>query len=366
MSWAALECGHCRGPATFGGAKRFPEGDWLYAVAWACASCGTHDLEICPLAPGVPRAGVCLNCGTARVASSCPGCGVGAGEIEGRVREALAGRPLSVDEARAVAGRGLYRLAFNMLDLHLIDHPDDSDAWAEKGRLAQTARLYGASIEWLQRAIESGGPARLLISLGCALHETERFDEAVAAYQRFLDGEDGEPEPDWVAAALTNQGNSWARLGDLERAIAVQRKAVEREPDRVVLHINLAHALRQQKAYQESVRVLDRALERAPPAERGRVLHLRADSLCELEQAEPALRDIDEALRDRPDDPSRNYVRGWALGMLGRLDEARACMLRVLELAPDDAAAQRGLKMIDGAMPPRPPPSAKRPWWKLW
>src|SRR5262249_23528744 len=152
-------------------------------------------------------------------ASVCPACGVEAGEIEGRVRDALAGRPLSADEARAVAGRGLYRLAFNMLDLRLIDHPNDSDAWAEKGRLAQTVGLYSASIEPLRRAVESGAPTRLLISLGCAFHETKRFEEAVAAYQRFLDGE---PEPEWIAAALTNQGNSWARLGDFERAITAQ------------------------------------------------------------------------------------------------------------------------------------------------
>jgi tetratricopeptide (TPR) repeat protein len=347
MSWATYQCSQCRSPAEFAGVAPFAGGDGLFAVAWDCAVCRTRELEICPLAPEVPRAGACLNCGTARAASTCPACGVEVGEIEGRVREALAGRPPSADEAQALAERGLYRLAFNMLDLRLIDHPEDSDAWAERGRLAQTAGLYRASIEPLRRAVEGGGPARLLISLGCALYETQRFDEAVAAYQRFLDGQ---PEAEWIAAALTNQGNAWARLGALDRAIAAQRQAVEREPDLAALRINLACSLRQQKAHRESVGVLDGALERARPGERGRVLALRADSLCELEEAEPALRDIDEALRERPDDPSRNYVRGWALGLLGRLAEARASMLRVLELAPDHAAAQRGLKMIDAAL----------------
>src|SRR5262249_49613319 len=149
-------------------------------------------------------------------------------------------------------------------DLHLIEHARDGAAWAEKGRMAQLAGLYRASIVPLERAVDCGAPTKLLISLGCAFHETERYGDALAAYQRFLDGQ---PEPEWIAAALTNQGNSWARMGDLDRAIGAQRRAVEREPERAVFRINLAVSLRQQKAYEEAVRVLDEALARAAPGE---------------------------------------------------------------------------------------------------
>ena len=51
-----------------------------------------------------------------------------------------------------------------------------------------------------------------------------------------------------------------------------------------------------------------------------------------------------------------------ALALLGRLEEAREEVRRVLALEPEHADARRALAMIDAALPAKP---AKR-WWQFW
>jgi hypothetical protein len=48
--------------------------------------------------------------------------------------------------------------------------------------------------------------------------------------------------------------------------------------------------------------------------------------------------------------------------LLGRLEEARDEMNRVLALDPDNADARRALGMIEAACPPK---KGKR-WWQFW
>jgi hypothetical protein len=57
-----------------------------------------------------------------------------------------------------------------------------------------------------------------------------------------------------------------------------------------------------------------------------------------------------------------HYLRGRALGLLGRLEEARNEMNQVLALDPDNVDAQRGLHMIEAAYRPK---ECKR-WWQFW
>jgi Flp pilus assembly protein TadD len=57
-----------------------------------------------------------------------------------------------------------------------------------------------------------------------------------------------------------------------------------------------------------------------------------------------------------------HYLRGRALALLGRLEEARNEMNQVLTLDPNNADAQRAVKMIDAANKQ----TMRKGWWQFW
>jgi len=83
---------------------------------------------------------------------------------------------------------------------------------------------------------------------------------------------------------------------------------------------------------------------------------------AEAQRGEEALRSADGAVDLGSDSVRTRYLRGRALALLGRLDEARNEMNHVLALDANNVDAQRALKMIDAASPPEP---SKR-WWEFW
>jgi Flp pilus assembly protein TadD len=74
--------------------------------------------------------------------------------------------------------------------------------------------------------------------------------------------------------------------------------------------------------------------------------HLHA----ELLEGEPALGSARRALAIAPGDAYAHFLEGRALALQGDLRGARAAMQQTLTLAPDHAAAQRALAMIDDAL----------------
>lgn len=83
---------------------------------------------------------------------------------------------------------------------------------------------------------------------------------------------------------------------------------------------------------------------------------------AECNRGEDALRNADAAESLGSNSIRTHYLRGRALALLGRLEEAREKMNYVLSLDPQNADAQRGLKMIDDALGSRP----GKPWWQFW
>lgn len=55
------------------------------------------------------------------------------------------------------------------------------------------------------------------------------------------------------------------------------------------------------------------------------------------------------------------YLRGRALALIGRLEEARTEMQQVLSLDPENVDARRGQQMIDATLA-----GTRRKWWLFW
>lgn len=348
MSWAVPACPRCEGSCRCEGAGPFPPGtDASYGVIWRCDPCDYRSVDICPAPPPIPRRGCCLNCGSALDGALCQGCGLDGAWVEALIDAACPDHTALFEESARCAQRGLVRLALHLIDTRLIEQPDDTTAWTRKAALLSSVGLRRRAVSLLEAALDAGVPRRLLVSLGCELSDAGRYAEAASVFERMREGE---TDPLWLATALTNQGNALVQLGEGLRADALYLQAIALQPDNIAIYLNRAGAQRQRSAHDSARQTLTEALARATPAERPRVLHRRAEALCELERAEEALIDIDEAVLDGVDLAAKSYVRGWALGMLGRLEEALESMEATLRLDPGHPAATRGRDMIRSAL----------------
>jgi tetratricopeptide (TPR) repeat protein len=104
------------------------------------------------------------------------------------------------------------------------------------------------------------------------------------------------------------------------------------------------------------------ALERhTNPADRIALLEEQSFLWAECLRGEEALRSADAALALGSNSLRTHYLRGRALALLGRLEEALEKMNHVLVLDPQNADAHRGRAMIDEALRPK-----RKAWWQYW
>jgi Flp pilus assembly protein TadD len=109
--------------------------------------------------------------------------------------------------------------------------------------------------------------------------------------------------------------------------------------------------------------MLDSALGQfSAPADRIFLLEEQAFLWAKCERGEEALRSIEAAAALGSNSVRTHYLRGRALALLGRLEEARDELNQVLTLDPNNADAKRGLKLIDAA----DRPMDRNRWWQFW
>ncbi|MFO7561607.1 MAG: tetratricopeptide repeat protein [Enhygromyxa sp.] len=346
MSWEPLVCSNCEVEAEFERVGRIDAPD-TFAVAWLCGSCGGRLLDLVPIGVERPVPGACLNCGGVVDAGGvCGECGLSRPALVAAIREQC-GDPPAIAAAEHLAARGLLRLALNALDLRLESCPDDPQSWTAKARMLDSVGFGARCVVPLERALALGGGDDLRLSLAVALAAGEQHERAVATFAEYLDAA---PAGASRSLAWTRQARSLRALGrELEAEQALARALAE-DPDDLQARVDLYTLRHAQRRFAEALTELDRALPRLEFGARVHLLRSRADLLCELERAEEGLATIDEVLEHTPDDPRALYIRGWALGLLGRLAEARTAIGRVRELEPDNPAAARALAQIDAAL----------------
>jgi tetratricopeptide (TPR) repeat protein len=335
------ECGH-HGVRLHAGRDE----EATYAVSWRCAGCDYKTIDVCPVGPLVPDGARCLNCGGPYPSGDEARCGrCGLARDAARKFLGLAAPPAdAVDAGRELLRRGLYRRGLAVLNEALQRDASLERAWLLKCSFLEGLGLHELAAKMLEGAMARGGPSSLLINYGSALHRLGRSEEAAAAARRYLDRE---PDGRWAAAARTNLALALRKLGDDDGAEGLFREAIRRQPGHVIHYRNLAQLLMDQRRWAGALGVLEAGLARATTGE-DRVLLLEALAFvyAEEERAEPALRHIDQALALGAGGVRARYLRGRALALLGRLDEARAEISAVLAKEPDNADARRALEML--------------------
>ena len=220
-----------------------------------------------------------------------------------RVAEYLA--PMDADAVLLVAsileGQGQHALASTEFDK--IGSDDPAYLQAELGRAGALVASghTDTAIEVLRR-LAKDHPDRIEVwnTLGDTLRREERFDEAAKAYDEAIARINGEPKVYW--SLYFARGICKERAKNWTGAEVDFRKALELYPD------------------QPSV-----------------LNYLGYSYIDRNENLDDALKMIEKAAAERPDDGAIIDSLGWGLYRLGRYDEAVAQMEQAVELMPVDA-----------------------------
>lgn len=206
-----------------------------------------------------------------------------------------------------------------------------------------------------------------LLQTALAHEQQGRLEEARAAYGRVLRRDPRNP------GLLHRLGLVEARLGDLDRAVQLLRRAVAAQPGTDVL-TNLGILLHRQGRPAEALAQFDRAL--ALDGRNAAAASNRGLSLLRLQRPAEALGSFDRALAINPAYPEAHADRGLALRELDRTAEALDSFGQALRLRPDFpivrfAAGQCRLMLCDFAAgwqgyehrTAPPPPAEGVPRW---
>lgn len=290
MSFTPLR--HCDVESVFERASAFPDGQTkTFMTWWRCPQCYKLSGDMGSVIPVIPSASA---------------------RIDPSTRDAVGTLPADpIVAARDAGERGLLRRALAILDLAIERTPHDPIAYTLKGRELLRMSFPEHAVTLLRRAIELGDTTSATRGwLGLALTDTAEQLEAVPLLQTAIEGE--------LQGGIFWHG--WVRL--------------------------LVRLDRIDEADAEISRALVLELD---PRWRAGLLTERVNVLCARKQPNEALQAADEALQLTPASPYARYVRGRALGLLGRLDEAEAEMERILRDAPGYADATRAKQLYAAA-----------------
>jgi tetratricopeptide (TPR) repeat protein len=209
--------------------------------------------------------------------------------------------------------------------------PGHADALHLMGLLCLNSEQSDHAVEWIARALRQDPKPEYLYSLGTALRQQGRFDDALKAFDKAI-----QLKPD--------KAELWVGLGtalvDLERrdeALLAFQHALKLNPQ----HWNAAYQcgllLREAGKLDEALSHVDFARDLQP--DQLLVLELRAVLCFGLRRFEEALADGRRAHAINPDNADTSNNIGAALQHLGRDEEALPWLDRTLELRPDYVAA---------------------------
>lgn len=142
------------------------------------------------------------------------------------------------------------------------------------------------------------------------------------------------------------QGDDLHAQGQIEEAIKYYLKAIEAQPDCAEIQANLGSFYGQQKKWQSAINHYQKALEINPNLVG--VYRNLARVFNQIGKTEEAVSYWYEALKLEPDwaKPSEHISLGNRLEHQGKLEQAKECYLRALELQPDLLTGYEGLGRI--------------------
>jgi tetratricopeptide (TPR) repeat protein len=211
----------------------------------------------------------------------------------------------------------------------LTQQPDHADALHLMGIVAFRKQQYDHAVEWIAGAIRQVPKPEYLLSLGNALQQSGRLEEALKAYDR---GVMFKPED---AELWKCMGNVLVKLERSDEAVLSFQHALKFNPRHLEAASACADLLFNLKRYDEALAYFNQSDEIEP----GRVALFQMRGLCHAHamRFDEALVDYRRALELDPGDAETHNNVGIIHVRYGRFDEANACFDRALALNPNMA-----------------------------
>ncbi len=188
---------------------------------------------------------------------------------------------------------------------------------------------------WQDTVAKAPGNVRAHNDLGLALTKHQRFDEAIAEFQKAV-----KLDSEYVHAHI-NLGNELAKCGRIDEAVDHFQQAVRLRPGTAELHCSLGGVLVDSGRIDEGVNHLRKALDIQPDSAEAR--NNMGNALARQEQLKPAIAQFMKALEIQPGFASAHNNLGLALVKAGRIDEAVNHFQKAVELRPGYALAHYNL-----------------------
>ncbi len=188
---------------------------------------------------------------------------------------------------------------------------------------------------WEDTVANTPGNERAQNNLGLALQSRGQLDKAIAHLKRAV-----EIKPDY-APFHNNLGGALNDCGRFGEAIAHYEKALQLMPDLAEAHNNLGLALVAVGRPNEAIAHYQRALEIKP--DYAEAYYNLGNALSARGELDQAIADYQKALEINPDFADACNNLGGALLKCGRVDEAITQYEKALEINPDFAGAHYNL-----------------------
>jgi tetratricopeptide (TPR) repeat protein len=220
--------------------------------------------------------------------------------------------------------------------------PSDDPAYhaAEMGRsdaLRRSGRL-DAAIEVLEQLTRSHGHlANVHSSLGDALRQAERFEDAITAYNRAVALNEEQGGASWFL--LYARAISYERTDQWELAEADFRAALELNPNQPQVLNYLGYSLvEKQTKLDEALEMIERAVAASPDS--GYIVDSLGWALYRLNRYEEAVPHMERAVELLPIDPVVNDHLGDVYWAVGRKREAEFQWMRALSFVNEGETSE--------------------------
>jgi tetratricopeptide (TPR) repeat protein len=290
-------------------------------------------------------------------------------EAEPLYLKALSAAPKHADLLRMLGmlylQRGNWKKGAQMTESSLRVNPAQPEAQNNLGYALQNLNRFDEALACYDRAISLNRVyAGAWYNRGNVLLSMGRYDEAVSGYRQALKIRPAHADS-WV-----NQGKACKLMACYEDACYCYQQAIALSPDNAIAHNNLGNALNELNRCDEALTHFNKAIALAPDYadayyNAGLVLqgmkrheeaaacyrkvivlqadhaeaHLNLGIVChELKKIDDALVCFDQAIFLKPEDGNAYTRKGGGLIELGRMDEAEAILNQALLLSPDDIA----------------------------
>jgi tetratricopeptide (TPR) repeat protein len=206
------------------------------------------------------------------------------------------------------------------------------------GLLLLDAGQHDHAVQWIARAVKQTIKPEYLFSLGQALRQQGRRDEALLAFRHALNVEPAH----WDAAQ--ESGALLRESGRLQEALEILRPCLEARPDHVPTVVACTECMLSLRQFEEAVAINQRA-HAFDPGNADRCNSV-AVALQLLGRHEEALPWFDRAISLRPDFLDAFNNKAVALSNLHRFDEACATYDEVKVIDPGNVGAEWNLALL--------------------